>query len=447
MATRIQAIKKGENPAAGAWASERKTSRTVGTAREAVKLGFDRSFPGYYLAAVVSRNARKRVSILGSSGSIGTTALELISRFEDRFEIVALAAGRRVDTLREQIERFRPQLVSVASPHDAAELASALGPQGPEVVSGQEGLVKVATAEGTEVLLSALVGAVGLTPTLAAIDAGINVALANKEVMVVGGELVRRRAAAAGVTVLPVDSEHNAVFQALEGRQRAHLGRIVLTASGGPFREFSAEQLQTVTLAQALKHPTWDMGAKITIDSATLMNKGLEVIEARWLFDVEPERIDVVVHPQSIVHSMVEYIDGTVISVMAVPDMTIPVAHVLMYPDLLELDHLPKLDLVAAGTLTFFKPDTRKFPCLELAYRALETGGTMPAVTNAANEVAVARFLDGEIAFLDISRIIAGTMAAHEAVAYESVEELLVADGWARDRATEFVAGGPSVGA
>jgi len=315
------------------------------------------------------------------------------------------------------------------------------------VVSGDAGLVKVATAEGTEVLLSALVGAVGLTPTLAAIDAGINVALANKEVMVVGGELVRRRAAAAGVTVLPVDSEHNAVFQALEGHQRTHLGRIVLTASGGPFREFSSEQLETVTLEQALKHPTWDMGAKITIDSATLMNKGLEVIEARWLFDVEPERIDVVVHPQSIVHSMVEYIDGTVISVMAVPDMTIPVAHVLMYPDLLELDHLPKLDLVAAGTLTFFKPDVRKFPCLELAYRALETGGTMPAVTNAANEIAVARFLDGEIAFLDIPRIIAGTMAAHDAVAYQSVEDLLVADAWARDRATGFVGGGLSVGA
>jgi 1-deoxy-D-xylulose-5-phosphate reductoisomerase len=446
VARRIQAIKKGVNPAAGAWASERKTSRTVGTAREAVKPGFDRSFRGYYLAVVVSRNARKRVSILGSSGSIGTTALDLISRFEDRFEIVALAAGRRVDTLREQIERFRPQLVSVASPRDARELASALGPRGPEVVSGNAGLVRVATAEGTDVLLSALVGAVGLTPTLAAIDAGINVALANKEVMVVGGELVRRRAAAAGVTVLPVDSEHNAVFQALEGHQRAHLGRIVLTASGGPFREFSAEQLETVTLAQALKHPTWDMGAKITIDSATLMNKGLEVIEARWLFDMEPERIDVVVHPQSIVHSMVEYIDGTVISVMAVPDMTIPVAHVLMYPDLLELDHLPKLDLVAAGALTFFKPDMRKFPCLELAYRALETGGTMPAVTNAANEVAVARFLDGKIAFLDIPRIIAGTMAAHEAVAYECVEDLLVADAWARDRATGFVGDGLSVG-
>jgi 1-deoxy-D-xylulose-5-phosphate reductoisomerase len=395
----------------------------------------------------VSRTARKGVSILGSSGSIGTTALELISRFEDRFEIVGLAAGRRVDTLREQIARFRPRVVSVGSERDAADLRTALGPDGPEVHCGDAGLVEIATAEGTDVLLSALVGAVGLTPTLAAVDAGIDIALANKEVMVVGGELVRRRAEMAGVTVLPVDSEHNAVFQALEGRQREHLGRVVLTASGGPFREHSVEQLESVTLEQALNHPTWDMGAKITIDSATLMNKGLEVIEARWLFDVSPDRIGVVVHPQSIVHSMVEFRDGTVISVMAVPDMTIPIAHVLAYPEVLDLDYLPKLDLAAAGTLTFFEPDMKKFPCLELAYRALETGGTMPAVTNAANEIAVARFLEGEIAFVDIPRIIAATMAAHEASPYERVEDLLVADAWARERSAGLAAGRLAAGA
>jgi 1-deoxy-D-xylulose-5-phosphate reductoisomerase len=384
--------------------------------------------------------ARRGVSILGSTGSIGTTALELIARFPQRFRVRALAAGRRVGDLKRQIERFRPELVSVADEREAHRLADSLGSDGPEVMSGTAGLVAVAAASGTDVLLSALVGAVGLEPTLAAIDAGIDVGLANKEVMVVGGELIRRRAAASGAHVLPFDSEHNAVFQALEGRAREHLRRIVLTASGGPFRAHSLEQLGGVTREQALAHPTWDMGAKITIDSATLMNKGLEVIEARWFFDVAPEAIDVVVHPQSIVHSMVEYRDGSVVAVMAIPDMTIPVAHVLAYPDLLDLGHLPRLDLPAAGTLQFFEPDARRFRCLALAYDALRVGGTMPAVANAANEVAVERFLQEDVTFLDIPEIIGAAMADHAARPYERIEELLEADAWARGHARAYSA-------
>ena len=390
--------------------------------------------------------ARKGVAILGSTGSIGTTALELIARFQDRFRVVALAAGKRTDILKDQIERFRPELVSVADPSDAARLVEALGATGPRVVSGAEGLLAVATAPRTDVLLSALVGAVGLEPTLAAVDAGLDVALANKEVRVVGGELVRRRAEAGGARLLPVDSEHNAIFQALVGRSREHLRRVVLTASGGPFRTHTRAELESVTRDQALAHPTWDMGDKITIDSATLMNKGLEVIEARWLFDVPPDAIDVVVHPQSIVHSMVEYRDGSVVAVIAIPDMTIPVAYALSYPDVLDLGHLPRLDLAAAGTLTFEAPDRGRFRCLGLAFEALDAGGTMPAVANAANEVAVARFLAGDVRFLEIPEIVAAAMHAHQPGAYQSIGELLAADRWARDVAAAYRGGRAAAG-
>jgi 1-deoxy-D-xylulose-5-phosphate reductoisomerase len=386
-------------------------------------------------------DSRKGISLLGSTGSIGTTALDLIARFENRFRVVALAAGRRIDDLKRQVEKFAPDVVSVADPRDAAELARSLGPRAPRVVSGDEGLIAVATAPGTDVVLAGLVGAVGLAPTLAAIDAGFDVALANKEVMVVAGELVRRRAAKSGSRLLPVDSEHNAVFQALQGRCEADVRRVVLTASGGPFRTMPAAELAAVTPEQALRHPTWEMGAKITIDSATLMNKGLEVIEARWLFDIEPRDIGVVVHPQSIVHALVEYRDGTVISVMALPDMTIPVGFALAYPDVLDLGYLPRLDLATTGTLTFEEPDLGRFPCLGLAFDALDAGGAMPAVLNAANEVAVGRFLAREIGFGDIPRIIQSAMQAYRAaprIDCESVAELLAADAWARDHAAAF---------
>ncbi|MEE8312298.1 MAG: 1-deoxy-D-xylulose-5-phosphate reductoisomerase [Candidatus Binatia bacterium] len=389
----------------------------------------------------------RRVSILGSTGSIGTTALELIGRFEDRFRVVGLAAGRRVESLKDQIERFRPEIVSVADAGDAAELERSLGADGPRVLCGAEGLLAVAGASRADIVLSALVGAVGLEPTLAAIDAGIDVGLANKEVMVIAGELVCRRAHASGATVLPVDSEHNAIFQALEGRRREHVRRIVLTASGGPFLGHTAQQLERVTREEALRHPTWDMGDKITIDSATLMNKGLEVVEARWFFEQDPAAIDVVVHPQSIVHSMVEYRDGSVVAVMAIPDMTIPIAHVLVYPDLLDLDYLPRLDLPTASTLEFHEPDRERFPCLRLAFESLEAGGTMPAVANAANEVAVARFLAGEIGFTDIPRIIEAAMHGHTAVPYDDVETLLAVDAWAREHAGSYTGGRAAAGA
>lgn len=377
----------------------------------------------------------KSLAILGSTGSIGTTTLELVARFGDRFSVVALAAGRRVDLLAEQIERFRPRLVSVASAADAERLSKSLGSGGPRVVHGREGLVEVATAGGTDMVMAGLVGAVGLEPTLAAIEAGTDVALANKEVMVVAGELVRRRAQSSGARVIPVDSEHNAIFQAMQGRDRDRLRRIVLTASGGPFIGKSAGELEGVSREEALAHPTWDMGEKISIDSATLMNKGLEVIEARWLFDAAPEQIEVVVHPQSVIHSMVEYVDGTTVAIMAVPDMTIPIAHALAYPELLDLGHLDTLDLSATRELTFMAPDHARFPCLGLAYRALEAGGTMPAVANAANEVAVERFLDGEIGFTAIAETVAATMDAHPARACDGLGDILAADAWARREA------------
>lgn len=361
-----------------------------------------------------------------------------MARFPSRFDVVALAAGKRVGLLKEQIERFRPSLVSVEKGEDAAELRTALGAGGPEVLHGEDGLSAVASAEGADVMLSALVGAIGLEPTLAAIESGVDVALANKEVMVVAGELVRHRASENGVQVLPVDSEHNAIFQALEGRRPEHVRKLILTASGGPFRGYSAEQLNSVTREQALQHPTWDMGDKITIDSATLMNKGLEVIEARWFFDVDPRCIDVIIHPQSIVHSMVEYRDGSVIAVMAIPDMTIPIAHALSWPDLLDLGYLPSLDLAAAGELSFFEPDRGSFPCLELAFEALAVGGTMPAVANAANEIAVARFLANDLGFADIPKLVGSTMRAHRARPCSGLEDLMDADRWSRNHAAAF---------
>jgi len=392
----------------------------------------------------VTAPSRKGISILGSTGSIGTQTLALLDRFPDRFHVTALAAGRRAADLKQQTLKWKPSVVTVASATDAAELAVALksemGEAAPRVESGRDGLHAVACATGTDILVSALVGAAGLEPTLAAIDKGIDIALANKEVMVVAGELVQRRARASGSRLLPVDSEHNAVFQALAGRERSHVKKIVLTASGGPFREHSAEQLRRVTRAEALRHPTWNMGDKITIDSASLMNKGLEVIEARWLFDVEPGDIEVLVHPQSIVHALVRYHDESVIAVLALPDMTIPIGYALAWPDVLELGHLPRLDLAATGTLTFTAPDLERFPCLGLAYRALAAGGAMPAVLNAANEIAVARFLAGEIGFLDIAASVASCLDGFAGTACGSVEELLAADAWARQAAAGWQA-------
>jgi 1-deoxy-D-xylulose-5-phosphate reductoisomerase len=381
----------------------------------------------------------KAISILGSTGSVGVTTLDVVGRFPGRFRVVAMAAGRNLDLFTRQIERFAPELVSVATAELASELRSRLGARKIGIVHGLDGAAAVATHPDARLVMSAMVGAMGLRPTLAAIKAGKDIAFANKEVLVIAGELVTRAVREAGVALLPVDSEHNAIFQCLEGKDRTALRRIILTASGGPFRDLEPERFESITVEQALNHPTWRMGSKITIDSATLMNKGLEVIEARWLFDVRRDQISVVIHPQSVIHSMVEMIDGSVIAEMAVPDMAIPVAYALAYPARLDLAHLPRLSLADCARLTFEEPDLSRFPCLRLAFEALDAGATMPACLNAANEVLVAGFLAGEARFVDIPRHIEKIMRAHHNAPARSLEDLLEVDGWARARARELI--------
>ena len=377
----------------------------------------------------------KKLAILGSTGSIGVSTLDIVGRFPNRFRVVALAAGRNLVKLIEQIRTFQPLLVSVAQEVDATQLREDLPEFRGEIVWGEPGLIATATHAEADMVMAALVGAIGLPPTFAAIRAGKDIALANKEALVVSGELMTREAAQYGVQLLPVDSEHNAIFQALQGHKREQVKRILLTASGGPFLHRPAEELKTVSVEEALQHPTWKMGNKITIDSATLMNKGLEVIEARWLFGLQPDQISVIVHPQSIVHSMVEYIDGSVLAQLGIPDMKIPISYILAYPDRLSLDHLPSLNLVEAAHLEFCEPDFEKFPCLRLAYTALQQGGTCPAALNAANEVSVALFLSGQIAFSDIAEVNERVLEAHEAQSVTDLESVLEADQWARGQA------------
>jgi 1-deoxy-D-xylulose-5-phosphate reductoisomerase len=383
----------------------------------------------------------KRLAVLGSTGSIGVTTLDVVSRFPDRFEVVALAGGKNVERLAQQVEQFTPEIVAVADAEAARMLRRAVPTYRGEITDGAEGLERVATAPRAELVVSALVGALGLLPTLHAIEAGKDVALANKEVLVVAGELVTRAARAAGINLFPLDSEHNAIFQALRGHRREDVRRIILTASGGPFLHRPLGELRTATRDDALRHPTWKMGDKITIDSATLMNKGLEVIEAHWLFGLPPDQIDVVIHPQSIVHSMVEYIDGSVIAQMGIPDMSIPISYILAYPGRLPMDHLPSLNLPVAETLQFAQPDRTKFVCLDLAYRALRCGGTVPAVLNAANEVVVAAFLAGQIQFLEIARTLSRVLDAHQPSAATDLATLLAADRWARAQTRDYLAG------
>jgi 1-deoxy-D-xylulose-5-phosphate reductoisomerase len=379
----------------------------------------------------------KRLAILGSTGSIGTTTLALVEKFPEHFQAVTLAAGKNLGRLREQVIKFQPELVSLTNEESARELRAQLPHFRGEIMWGAEGLTAAATHPAAEMVVSALVGAAGLPPTLAAIQAGKDIALANKEALVVSGELMTREAKKRGVHILPVDSEHNAIFQALHGHKRESVKRIILTASGGPFLHRPFSELADATPQEALRHPTWKMGNKITIDSATLMNKGLEVIEARWLFDLPAEKVAVIIHPQSIVHSMVEYIDGSVLAQLGLPDMTIPISYILAYPDRLPLIHLPSLDLAAAAQLTFFDPDLGKFPCLSLAYQALAKGGTSPVVLNAANEVAVESFLAGQMRFTDIAVLNEKVLAAHNTQPVESLEGLLEADRWARVYAQE----------
>jgi 1-deoxy-D-xylulose-5-phosphate reductoisomerase len=380
----------------------------------------------------------KEVAILGSTGSIGCNTLRVIESFGDEFGVAALGAGSNIALLAEQVERFRPRVVSVADEAGAEQLLAELHLRRvgslPRIGIGLEGLVEVATCDGAEIVVGAVVGALGLLPTYRALELGRRVALANKETLVVAGELMTAVAARSGAELLPVDSEHNALHQCLRGEKREEVKRIVLTASGGPFRNSTREEIERATPAEALRHPTWRMGAKITIDSATMMNKGLEVIEAHWLFDCEADEIDVIIHPQSVVHSMVELVDGSIIAQLGVTDMRHAIQYALTYPDR-RPSVLPSLDLTALSRLEFFAPDHERFPCLRLAYDALRRGGTMPAVLNAANEVAVAAFLEELISFGEIARLIAGACADHlqqQAQAAVDLETVLAADRWAR---------------
>ena len=380
----------------------------------------------------------KSIVILGSTGSIGTNTLDIVERFPDEFRVVGLTAGNNDEMLAEQIRRFRPQAVAMSTDAAAVRLRERCSGLPIEIVSGQEGLVRVASLPDAELVMSAIVGGAGLVPTLAAIRSKKHIALANKEPMVMAGQLMQEEARHAGVRIFPVDSEHSAIFQSLEGHRIKDVRRLILTASGGALWNLPKEALSDVTPERALQHPNWKMGAKITIDSATLMNKGLEVVEARWLFDIPESRIDVLIHRESIIHSLVEYEDRSMISQLGLPDMRTPISYAMCYPDRLPLD-LPSLDLTEIGTLTFCKPDHDRFPCLRLGYESLRIGGTMPAAMNAANEIAVDAFLNGGIRFTDISDIIQSTMQAHTPQPVLSVEAALEADRWAREKADSLV--------
>ncbi len=384
----------------------------------------------------------KSISILGSTGSIGRNALEIVRRFPERFGVKAVAAKHNVTLLAEQIREFAPEAAAVFDASTARQLGQLL-PTGcrTRILYGAEGYNTAASWESAELTLTAMVGAAGLLPTLAAIDSGKTVALANKETLVMAGSVVTARAAARGVVILPVDSEHSAIFQCLQGQRREDAAQILLTASGGPFHLRAREEFAAITPAEALRHPNWSMGAKITIDSATLMNKGLEVIEAKWLFGIPQDRIRVVVHPQSIIHSMVAFRDSSVIAQLGVPDMKAAIAYALSYPERLALGQ-PLPTFSSDTHLTFSEPDLVKFPCLDLAYEACRRGGTLPAVLNAANEIAVNAFLQERTAFTAIPLIVRGTMEAHVPVSDPGLEDILAADRWARKKASELTSSG-----
>jgi 1-deoxy-D-xylulose-5-phosphate reductoisomerase len=385
----------------------------------------------------------KSISILGSTGSIGCNTLKVVEHLRD-IRVVALGAGGNVEELAAQIRKFQPELVAVKDEDCAEKLLRKIQDsrfkiqdsefKTPEILTGEEGLIAVATHEKAETVVSATVGAIGFVPTLRAIEAGKRIALANKETLVMAGELMTKAAAKSGAELLPVDSEHNALHQCLRGESKTEVKRLILTASGGPFREKSRREIENATRAEALNHPNWKMGDKITIDSATLMNKGLEVIEAKWLFGFEADEISVIVHPQSIVHSMVEMVDGSIIAQLGVTDMRHAIQYALTYPERKQTELAP-LDFAKLSKLTFESPDLERFPCLALAYEALRKGGTMPAVLSAANEIVVQAFLDGKIRLSEIPRIIESVMDEHEAQAVSSLEVVLETDRWARSRA------------
>ena len=371
----------------------------------------------------------KKIAILGSTGSIGTQTLDVVREHSDELQVVALAAGSNKERLKEQIKEFHPKLVSLSDEKKAQELKEELGGEQVEVVCGMEGLIEVAGADSADVVVTAVVGMMGILPTMEAIKKGKDIALANKETLVTAGHLIIPMAKEYGVSILPVDSEHSAIFQSLQGEPKAALDKILLTASGGPFRGKSAEFLETVTLEDALNHPNWSMGPKITIDSSTMVNKGLEVMEAKWLFGVDYSQIEVVIQPQSIIHSMVQYVDGAIIAQLGTPDMRVPIEYALFYPERRSLSG-DRLDFSKLSQITFEKPDYKVFRGLSLAIEAGKTGGTMPTVFNAANERAVAKFLKGEIKYTDIVRSIEKCMDAHKVSAHPDLEEILATEQW-----------------
>ena len=371
----------------------------------------------------------KKIAILGSTGSIGTQTLDVVREHSDELQVVALAAGSNKERLKEQIKEFHPKLVSLSDEKKAQELKEELAGEQVEVVCGMEGLIEVAGVDSADVVVTAVVGMMGILPTMEAIKKGKDIALANKETLVTAGHLIIPMAKEYGVSILPVDSEHSAIFQSLQGEPKAALDKILLTASGGPFRGKSAEFLETVTLEAALNHPNWSMGPKITIDSSTMVNKGLEVMEAKWLFGVDYSQIEVVIQPQSIIHSMVQYVDGAIIAQLGTPDMRVPIEYALFYPERRSLSG-DRLDFSKLSQITFEKPDYKVFRGLSLAIEAGKTGGTMPTVFNAANERAVAKFLKGEIKYTDIVRSIEKCMDAHKVSAHPDLEEIFATEQW-----------------
>jgi 1-deoxy-D-xylulose-5-phosphate reductoisomerase len=379
----------------------------------------------------------KQVVLLGSTGSIGTSTIKVAKDLPDRIRLIGLAAGRNVDLLRDQANQLQPTMIGMADSSSIDQLRQGLEPE-IETVFGQDGLIQLATLPEADIVLIAIVGIAGLEPALAAIRAGKDIAVASKEILVMAGELVMQEAARYGVRVLAVDSEHSAIFQCLEDKPESSVRSLWLTASGGPFRMLDKEAFDAITLEQALKHPSWVMGRKITIDSATMFNKGLEMIEARWLFNIGMDRVKVIVHPQSVVHSLVEFCDGSMIAQLYTPDMCLPIQYALTYPDRVSSDRV-QTDLATIGSLTFQAPDEDRFPALKLARQAGLTCGTMPAVLNAANEVAVEAFCDRLVAFNDIWRMVSEVMGVHEVVPHPTLEQILAADQWARHCATDWV--------
>ncbi|MGA9231935.1 MULTISPECIES: 1-deoxy-D-xylulose-5-phosphate reductoisomerase [unclassified Exiguobacterium] len=373
----------------------------------------------------------KKVSIIGGTGSIGTQTLDVIAANPEQFQLVSFAFGKNIDVAVPWLNRLRPMLVSVMDEVTRGQLQKLLDYR-PTILTGDQGLIDVATMEEADIVITAVVGAVGLRPTLAAIEAGKTIGLANKETLVTAGHLVMKKAREKGVAILPVDSEHAAIFQCLNGERREDVRQIILTASGGSFRDMTRDQLADVTVEQALNHPNWSMGAKITIDSATMMNKGFEVIEAHWLFDVAYEEIDVVIHRESIIHSMVEFNDGAVMAQLGMPDMREPIQYALTYPSRLEIKGGERLNLKEIGRLNFAEASFERYPLLRLAFEAGSAGGSMPSVLNAANEQAVDRFLKGEISFLEIEVSVEAALRAHELINDPSLDQILEADRWAR---------------